>query len=564
MNSPIRPSYKEKTLVEIDRLINLPTKEVVLTGKDLSMQEIVSAFNKSTKIKLTDNEKILSRIKKARRVVIENVVEGIPVYGTNSSFGGQAHRVLNKGELEVRLNNARKISEGLVFLDIGVGPEVPPEIVKAAMTIRINMLMQGVSGVRLKTLNLYRSVINNNIIPVVNSYGGIGASGDLAHNQRIVSALRGLHGIKVRNGKDRKEEAKSALVRSGIPLLELDPKEGLALVNGDNFSTAYAAFIIHRLIEYFLIGEVVGAMAIEVLKGSTRSFHPMLAAVRPHAGQKESADTYRHLLKGSQLAYQELTGHQLRPDGIKVQDGYSLRSLSQFEAVMIEKIKWALDVITVNANSVSDNPLWVPDEFATKGEEPWQWVSGGNFLAMHMAEVMDNMRKIITQMVKRNDRHLARMIDMSENNGLGANLSSTKSITRCTFKGIQIQSGMLEIYSMILANPVTTLFGVHEERNQDITSHAITSGILALKNLELLNYSLVSNLLAVAQGVDLRGGPELLSPKTRPMYEFVRKFSEKVSEDRPLFGDIQKLSATLDDGSMMKVVREQIFNDNNI
>jgi histidine ammonia-lyase len=340
----------------------------------------------------------------------------------------------------------------------------------------------------------------------------------------------------------------------------LDPKEGLALVNGDNFSTAYAAFIIHRLIEYFLIGEVVGAMAIEVLKGSTRSFHPMLAAVRPHAGQKESADTYRYLLEGSQLAYQELSGHQPRTDGIKVQDGYSLRSLSQFEAVMIEKLKWALDVITVNANSVSDNPLWVPEEFATKGEEPWQWVSGGNFLAMHMAEVMDNMRKIITQMVKRNDRHLARMIDMTENNGLGPNLSSSKSITRCTFKGIQIQSGMLEIYSMILANPVTTLFGMHEERNQDITSHAITSGILALKNLELLNYSLVSNLLAVAQGVDLRGGPELLSPKTRPMYEFIRLHSNKVTEDRPLFGDLQKLSATLDDGSMMKVVREKIFN----
>jgi histidine ammonia-lyase len=227
---------------------------------------------------------------------------------------------------------------------------------------------------------------------------------------------------------------------------------------------------------------------------------------------------------------------------------------------MIEKLKWALDVITVNANSVSDNPLWVPEEFATKGEEPWQWVSGGNFLAMHMAEVMDNMRKIITQMVKRNDRHLARMIDMTENNGLGPNLSSSKSITRCTFKGIQIQSGMLEIYSMILANPVTTLFGMHEERNQDITSHAITSGILALKNLELLNYSLVSNLLAVAQGVDLRGGPELLSPKTRPMYEFIRLHSNKVTEDRPLFGDLQKLSATLDDGSMMKVVREKIFN----
>ena len=552
--------YSKKSLIEIDKLINEPKKEILLTGKNLSIAEIISTFNKSSKVRLTSDKKIISRIKKSRQMVIENVVEGLPVYGTNSSFGGQAARIMNKGDIEERLESARKISEGLVFLDVGVGPEVTPEIVRAAMTIRINMLMQGVSGIRLQTLKLLGSAINKNIIPVVNSYGGIGASGDLTHNQRVVSALRGLQGVKVINEEGIKEQSRSALERNGIPLLELDPKEGLALVNGDNFSTSYAVYIIKRLIEYFLIGEVVGAMAIEVLKGTNRSFHPILAKVRPHPGQKESADTYRYLLSGSKLAYQELKGHKLRTNGIKVQDGYSLRSLSQFEGIMIEKIKWSLDIITINANSVSDNPIWVPEGYTTPGEQPWQWVSGGNFLAMHMVEVMDMMRKIITQLIKRNDRHLARMIDMAENNGLNANLSSAESITHCTFKGVQIQSGMLEIYSMILANPVSTLFGVHEERNQDITSHSVTSGILALKNLELLNFSLVGNLLAVAQGVDLRGGPKLLSPKTRPMYEFIRSYSSgPVTRDRPLFVDIQKLSETLDNGLMMKVVRNKIF-----
>ena len=552
--------YSSKTLVEIDRDISSPRRKVVLTGKDITIPEIVSTFNTSTKVSLTDNREIRDRIIKTRRVVIENVVEGIPVYGTNSSFGGQAARVLNRGDIERRLEDARRISEGLVFLDVGVGPKVPSEIVRAAMAIRVNMLMQGVSGVRLKTLRLYTSVLNKKITPVVSSYGGIGASGDLTHNQRVVSALRGLSGTKVINEKGNKEEARSAMNKNGIPLLSLDPKEGLALVNGDNFSTAYATYVVNRLLEYFLISEVVGAMAIEVLRGTNRSFHPLLAAVRPHPGQKESADTYRYLLEGSSLAYQELKGHELRPKGIKVQDGYSLRTLSQFEGTMIERIKWALDVITINANSVSDNPLWVPEEFATKGEEPWQWVSGGNFLAMNMAEVLDTLRKVITQMVKRNDRHLARMIDETENNGLPANLSPRGSVTRCTFKGVQIQSGMLEIYSMLLANPVTTLFGTHEERNQDITSHAITSGIMAIKNLELLSYSLVGNLLAVAQGVDLRGGDGFLSPKTRPMYEFVRKHCKTITADRPLTGDIEMLRNMMEDGSMIKMVRERIFN----
>lgn len=551
--------YTNKSLIDIDKQINRKKEKIVLTGKKLSLQDVILASKGETKIKITGDEKTVDRIYRSHSIMMQNVREGIPVYGTNSSFGGQAARVLNRGDQIKRVRSAKLISESLVFLDVGVGPKVPLEIVRSAMTIRINMLMQGVSGVRLTTLRHFSRLLNRNIIPVVNSYGGIGASGDLTHNERVVSVLRGLPGAKVINENGRVEEARSALTRNNISFLELEPKEGLGLVNGDNFSTAYAAHITQKLIEYFLVGEIAGAMAIEVLKGTDRSFHPLLAQVRPHKGQRESADNYRYLLKGSKLAHQELKGHKIRTNGIKVQDGYSIRCLPQFEGPMVEKLKWAINTITINANSVSDNPLWVPEEYVTPGEEPWQWVSGGNFLAMHMVEVMDSLRKITTQLVKRNDRHLARMIDETENNGLSANLSSPESIDQCTFKGVQIQSGMLEIYSMILANPVSTLFGVHEERNQDVTSHAVTSGILALKNLELLKYSLAMNLLSAAQGIDLRGGPQLLSSRTRPMYELIRKYAKPVKHNRPLSHDIEKVSAVLASGEIMEMARTQIF-----
>jgi phenylalanine ammonia-lyase len=551
--------YNDKTLVEVDRVIEKRKDRIILDGKNLSFGDIVLSSKNTSKIRLTKDSKVLQRIQQSYDAMLQNVKDGIPVYGTNSSFGGQAARVHTRGDIGRRVEAAKAISESLVFLDVGVGPKVSPEIVRAAMTIRVNMLMQGVSGVRATALRRFLLLLNRNITPVVNSYGGLGASGDLVHNQRVVSVLRGVQGAKVINEKGRIEEARSALARNNIPLLKLEPKEGLGFVNGDNFSTAYAAIITKKLTEYFLISETVGAMAIEVLKGSDRAFHPLLAQVRPHEGQKESADNYRYLLKGSKLAHQELKGHAIRNNGIKVQDGYSIRCLPQFEGHMIETIKRSLNIITVNANSVSDNPLWVPDDYATPGEEPWQWVSGGNFLAMHMVEVMDSLRKVITQLVKRNDRHLARMIDETENNGLPPNLSSEESIDKCTFKGVQIQSGMLEVYSTVLANPVSTLFGVHEERNQDVTSHAITSGILALKNLELLKYSLAMNLVAVAQGVDLRGGSQLLSSRTRPMYEFVRNYSKFVKKNRPLHEDVEKVAKSLDSGEAMAVVREQIF-----
>ncbi len=551
--------YNQKTLRAIDKSLNIPRKNIVIDGKSLTLNEIVACAYSDPKIEITKNKNVVNLINLSHQKMLQNVREGVPVYGTNSSFGGQAARLHNKGDSIDRVNAARMISDSLVFLDVGTGKNVPRSITRAAMLIRVNMLLQGVSGIRLSTLENYLQLINKNITPVVSEFGGVGASGDLTHNQRIISVLSRVNGAKVVNEKGKIENAKRALVRNKISLLDLDPKEGLALVNGDNFSNSFACIVVHKLIEYFQISQVLGAMVIEVLKGSDRSFHPLLSVVRPHKGQAESSEVYRFLLKDSKLARQEMAGHQIRENGIKVQDGYSIRCIPQFEGVMIEKMKWCLNVISVNANSVSDNPLWVADEYATDGEEPWQWVSGGNFLAMHMVEVIDSMRKIITQLIKKNDRHLARMIDPVDNNGLPANLSDLRSIDQCTFKGVQIQSGMLEVYSMLLAAPVSTMFGIHEERNQDITTHAVTSGIMALENLNLLKYSLAGNLLAVSQAVDLRGGSALLSPRTRPLYEFIRGESRHVGKNRPLAIDIEKLSKTIESGQMAKIIRDEVF-----
>ena len=423
------------------------------------------------------------------------------------------------------------------------------------------MLVNGVSAVRIQDLDIFRKTLNKNITPVVNVYGGLGASGDLPQNSRVLSAMRQLSGVKVYFEDDKIGEAKQILTRNGIPRLLLEPKAGLGLVNGDNFSTAAATLIVNELIEFILISDVLGALVVEVLRGSNRSFHPFLSAIRPHPCQLELSNLYLYLLKGSKLAYQELKGHSIRPNGIKIQDAYSLRCIIQSEGLNRELIKWALQTITINANSVSDNPLWVSPEFVTEGEKPWQWVSGGNFFAGHMGEVIDTMRKIITRLIKRNDRHLHRMVCPHENNGLTANLSDKQALSMCAFKGIQLQSGMFDVYSMLLAMPVTTMFGIHEEANQDITPHAMTSAILAWENLKLLKYSLAMNLLAVMQAVDLRGGPELLSPRTRPLYHFIRLKSKYVTRERPLNNDIEVLAKTIENGEMIKILREKVLQD---
>jgi histidine ammonia-lyase len=174
---------------------------------------------------------------------------------------------------------------------------------------------------------------------------------------------------------------------------------------------------------------------------------------------------------------------------------------------------------------------------------------------------MDNLRKVLTHIVKLNDRHLARLVNPNENNGLTANLSDESAITHCTFKGVQIQSGMFDVYSSLLSIPVSTFFGVHEENNQDITSHALTSGILGIENLRITRYSIAQNLIAVIQGVDLRGGPDNLSPQTRPMYDFIREKVQYAKKEKPLHNDIETIYDTVVNGDMMELVRKKILNN---
>ena len=550
---------KYTDLVSFDQRLASASPSVVLTGSTLTMPDIVAVARRYIPVTFTKDKKILQKIQTGYQHMMEQVYNGVPIYGCNTGYGARAEVVVNKGTKKERYEQAQAISESIVHTDITVGPELSPDIVRAAMLIRVNMLLNGVSAVRIGDLDIYRRMINARVTPVVNAYGGLGASGDLAHNSRVLSAARQLVGTKVMDKSGKKFEAKKLLSALHIPVLTLEPKAGLGLVNGDNFSTAAAALVVADVASYTLISDVLGAMMVEVLKGSDRSFHPMLARVRPHKGQQELSGLYRELLSGSKLAYQEMTGHQLRDHGVKVQDAYSLRCLSQAEGVNREMLAWAIETIEINANSVSDNPLWVPPEYATKGEEPWQWVSGGNFIAQHMGEVLDSMRKIITRLIKRNDRQLHRLVSPHENNGLPANLSDTSAISSCTFKGMQLQSGMLEVYAMTLANPVTTLFGMHEEANQDITVHSLTSAIMAETNLELLRYSLAMNLIAVAQAVDLRGGPEKLAKRTRPVYEFVRQYVSYVSKERPLHREIEIISQKIQSGELNALLRTNVF-----
>lgn len=519
---------------------------VTLTGTGkLTLTDIISVAHHDAKVVLKPPSSVKHRLKIIHQHMTRQVRQGIPIYGVTSAYGGQAGRVITNGQESKRLHTATALSDAIIHVDVSTGPPLPESVVKAAMLLRINMLLPGYSAVRLSTLNHYKKLLDLSLTPVIGSYGTVGASGDLAQNGRVLAILQHYPHTYVTNGQGKQLSAKPALTKAGLKPLTLAPKEGLGLVNGDNFSTAAAALITNDLTRLMTFNLAVASLTIQALRGSDRDFHPLLANLRPHPGQALIARMLRNLLKGSRLAHQELTGPNSRPQGTIIQDPYSIRCLPQYYGPDWEHLEAAMATVTINANSVSDNPLWTTPDHTVAKEKPYQWVSGGNFLAMHMAETIDSLRKIAIHIVKQNDRHLARLIHPQLSNGLPANLSDQAAISHCTFKGLQTQMGMYEVYASLLASPVSTAFGTHEELNQDITSHALTSAILTWEVLKLAKLAIATNLIASCQAIDLRGGPKLLSPATKHLYLWTRSHVPYIKKEQPLGHYVDQLSGLL-------------------
>ncbi len=534
-------------------------KTVYLTAsRNLTIPEIIRVARYDTKVAFRIPKSHRDKFKLLRKHIISQVKSGVPIYGTTTSYGGRASVVLNKGDEVRRLDNATRLSDAIIHVDVSTGPAIPKEVVRGAMLIRINMLLSGHSGIRYKNLQALKELLNKNITPVVGRFGTLGASGDLAPNGRVLSCLLHNESTYVWDKDGKKRLAKIVLDEAGIKPITLLPKEGLALVNGDNFSTSAGILILHELISLMLINTVAASLNIEALKGSTRNFHPLLSELRPHPGQELEARLLRTLLTGSKLALQELKGFTLRESGASVQDPYSIRCLPQYYGPDWEAISEIWKSLQLNANSVSDNPLWTTPEYTVRGEKPYQWVSGGNFLAMYMAEAIDRMRKIMVHVVKQIDRHLARLVHPEFNNGLPANLSDKSALSQSTFKGLQTQMGMYEVYSMLLANPVTTMFGIHEEFNQDITTHSFTSAILAWDLLKITKLAIATDLICSCQAIDLRGGPKLLSRSTRPLYEWVRSNVPYIKKEQPLGHYVEKLSEIFFTSGMQQIINRVV------
>jgi phenylalanine ammonia-lyase len=528
--------------------------EVGVSGElNLTIPDVINVAKRGSKVSLSLSDKAKKKIDRVHKEMLAQVEEGIPIYGVNAAYGARVGLLVNEGSASEKLKKSKKLSESIIHVDVSTGPSIEKEIVRAAILLRINTLLAGHSAVRLETIGLLVKLLNLDITPVIGQYGSLGASGDLAMNGRVLATLLQNDDVKVIGKNGRVRRAKYYLKKMGLERLELDPKEGLGLTNGDNFSTATALISTYEVFMLMLVNTAAAALTIQALKGSVRNYHKLISDVRPHKGQQFSSALLRYMLEGSKLAYQDLKRPMMAEAGQNIQDPYSIRCLPQYQGPDWEALSNLWDVLKINMNSISDNPLWTTPENVYEDEKPYQWVSGGNFLAMHMVELIDRLRKVLTHVVKQNDRHLARLVHPQFNNGLPPNLSDRKAISKTTFKGLQNQMGMYEVYSTVLSVPVSTAFGSHEEFNQDITSHAFTSGIIARELIRVAKYSVATNLIAASQAIDLRGGGKLLSPYTRQFYRWVRGRVPYVEKEQALGSYVEKVSEELLSDELIKL-----------
>jgi histidine ammonia-lyase len=202
-----RNRYSDLSLPDIDSKLSTVSSQVTIDGSSLQLQDIISVARNKAKVDFTTDTRVIDQIQTTYEAMMKDVRNGVPIYGCNTGYGAQAGHVVNKGLKNRRVEIARKISEGITHIDVAVGPEFKKEIVRGAMLVRINMLMNGVSAVKLDDLDIFRNMLNREVTPLVNMYGGIGASGDLAHNARVLNVARRMKGTLAYNAQGRVMDA---------------------------------------------------------------------------------------------------------------------------------------------------------------------------------------------------------------------------------------------------------------------------------------------------------------------------------------------------------------------
>lgn len=477
-------------------------------------------------------------IERSRRAVEQLVAEGRVVYGITTGFGRFKDRVISAGEVrQLQLNLVRSHA-------VGVGPALGRQDARAIMLARANTLARGFSGVRPELIELLIGMLNHDICPVIPAQGSLGASGDLAPLAHLALVMIGEGEAMV--GEERLSGSE-ALARFGLRPLELEAKEGLALLNGTAQMVGMGALVVRRAINLALTADIAAAISLEALHGTTRAYDERVHALRPHPRQIDCAAFLRSLLAGSTLVRDE--------DPTHVQDPYTLRCVPQVHGAVRDAIAYAQWVIDIELNTVNDNPIIFVDEKTLAIDV----ISAGNFHGEPIALALDYMAFALTDLGNMSERRSARLVDADSNGGVLPMFLTDQGGLESGLMMAHYTAAALASENKVLAHPASAdsiPTSANVEDHVSMGAAAVRQAEQVLSHVETI---VAIELLSAAQGIDFRcrepgKSPACLGAGTAVAYGLIRERVPFVADDVPLAPFIEQVRRLVHDGTLKRAV----------
>ncbi|HET8570866.1 MAG TPA: histidine ammonia-lyase [Candidatus Limnocylindria bacterium] len=493
-----------------------------ISGHGLSVADVVDVARNRRPVAISPDA--LDRLAASRAVVERLVAEDATAYGITTGFGDLAN-------VRIEPSQAADLQRNLVRSHAaGVGEALPEDVVRAMLLLRANTLAIGLSGVRAELTALLCEMLNAHVHPVVPSRGSVGASGDLAPLAHLALVVIGEGEADTPAGR---LPGATALEQAGLGPMQLEAKEGLALLNGTQLMAGIGALVLHDGLRLAASADVIGAMSLEAMQGTAVAFDARLVEARPHPGQVASAAHLRSLLAGSQI------GAAHRASEHRVQDPYSLRCMPQVHGAALDALGELGRVLAVEMNSATDNPL----VFAT-GEV----ISGGNFHGEPVALALDYAVLALAELASISERRTARLVDahlsglpafLSENPGLESGLMIAQYTAAALVNELQT-----------LAHPSSVDTLPTSANQEDHVSMGATSALRLRTVLERATSVLAIEALCAAQGLDFMK-PMQPGAGVAAAHAVVRERVPHLDADRPPSPDIELVRGLVAAGSLL-------------
>jgi len=501
---------------------------IVLDGSGLSIEKLIRIARQGEKVELSRES--LERIRACREMLEEKIRAREIMYGVNTGIGEFSEVVLNDEQVQ-------QFQRYLIYNHAaGIGDPAPLEHVRAAMAGRVNVLAHGNSGCRPEIPLTFVEMLNRGVTPVVCQKGSVGASGDLAPMAQLALLLMG-EGEAFYEG--RRVQGAEAMERAGIPVPDLQARDGLAAINGSNLLTAMSALFLFDMDRWLRQAEIACAMSLEALFANMKPYDIRLHELRGFAGAVRSARSIMRCIEGSDL----VTGKMKT----KVQDAYSMRSSPQVIGAAHDAAAFARSQVEIELNGVGDNPIFLPEAKLT--------LTGANFQGSPVSLPMDMAGAAVTMVCVLSERRLNRLTNPALSVGLpafltkGAGMFSGMMLSQYTADSLIVEQRILSAPASIGSIPAAA-------DQEDFVSMGMNT---ALKNQQILEnaYGVLGiEFMAAAQALDFR----TFNPGkgTRAAKAVVRKHVNRLDEDRPLYPDHNRMKDLVRSCEILEAVEAEV------